>query len=203
MLNRIKNILAEFAPQIAESLLEPASKEEIDLLQSMVSGDLPKDLIELYNASKGNDPDKITNFFNGVPFISIEQTIQTLGEDDYLHNQSELNHADFGINSAYTFDKTRIPIGDDAGTCVICVDVSPTKEGTPGQVILIDYDYQVALKLANSVSEYLSDFEKDLKNGKYSLLEEALEDGVHWLQPDRDVDPVNWFNSPTWKYVQI
>jgi len=57
-------------------------------------------------------------------------------------------------------------------------------------------------RLHSSVEELLQAFEADLGGDKYSLQEDALEDGVHWLQPVRDIDPINWFRSPRWKYVK-
>jgi hypothetical protein len=50
-----------------------------------------------------------------------------------------------------------------------------------------------ALVLARS-----AELRDDLEQGKYTLAEDALEDGVDWLSPERSIDAGNWFNSPTW-----
>ncbi len=81
--------------------------------------------------------------------------------------------------------------------------VFQSENGILGQVILLDYDSSAALKLANSIEELLEKFAGDLESGKYTLLPEALEDGNEWLDPAREIDPVNWFNSPTWAHIKI
>ena len=96
----------------------------------------------------------------------------------------------------------RIPIGDDSGTSLLCVDLDPTAEGTYGQIILIDHENSVALKLNDSIKDCIDQFEHDLQNNRYSLQEDALEDGVHWLSPVDEIDPINWFNSDRWAYVK-
>ena len=118
-----------------------------------------------------------------------------------LTNNNPLRYTDKGIKSEYTFTNKRIPIGDDNGSSLLCIDLDPTEDGIYGQVIMVDYDMGVSLKLHNSILELVNQFEEDLKDDKYSLQEDALEDGVHWLDPIREIDPVNWFNSPRWAYV--
>ena len=109
-----------------------------------------------------------------------------------------LKYADPGVDPSYRLGSTRIPIANDSAHCFLCVDLAPIKEGRVGQVIMIDDEFSVALKLCNSVSELVSSFASDLEQGKYTLAEDALEDGVEWLSPERGIDPGNWFNSPTW-----
>ncbi|MDW3153096.1 hypothetical protein, partial [Vibrio sp. 779(2023)] len=59
-------------------------------------------------------------------------------------------------------------------------------------VALINYHYVLS---DNSF------WDRFLDNNKYCLDKEALKDGFHWLVPDREIDPINWFNSTTWQYV--
>lgn len=127
--------------------------------------------------------------------------MQRQGELDKIGDGGPLRYADLGINNGYTFAAERIPIGDDSATCLLCVDMDPAEGGTLSQVILIDYELGTGLILNVSVSELVTQFAKDLQENKYSLLAEALEDGVHWLQPIREIDPGNWYNSPRWQYV--
>ena len=68
---------------------------------------------------------------------------------------------------------------------------------------MVDYDMGIALLLNKSISEMVAQFENDLSNDRYSLQEDALEDGVHWLEPDQEIDPVNWYISPRWHYVLL
>ena len=201
MLEKAMIWLSNNAPKIVEALQEPASQERLIELESLVGKSLPESLISLYRTYNGIAPDKFANFAYGIPFISIEQSIEQITEFEEPNDGVELSHSDKGIKGSYTFGRLRVPIGDDSGTCLICVDLDPDVNGVYGQVILIDYDNHIALKLANSVDDYIDSFSSDLLSGKYTLQEDALEDGVHWLKPEREIDPVNWFNSPTWQYV--
>ncbi|MDF5586091.1 SMI1/KNR4 family protein, partial [Vibrio parahaemolyticus] len=119
--------------------------------------------IPQYKTSKGQDPEKQANFAYGVALLSIGQTSSLVENYSHDGDGNVLSYTDKGIDKEYTFGKSRIPIADDCSSCLICVDLSPTEEGSFGQVILIDYDYKVALKLADSLAELISNFKKDLE----------------------------------------
>jgi cell wall assembly regulator SMI1 len=201
VLEEVKKLIEVIAPQINSALQEPASEEVISKLNQLVGKELPQGLINLYSEANGSDPNKFSNFAYGIPFISIERSISQLESIDDMGSDAELRYSDPGIKKDYTFSKLRVPIGDDNGTSLLCVDLDPDLNGIYGQVILIDYENGVALKLSDSIEQHIEKFESDLKDGKYALQEDALEDGVHWLEPSKEIDPVNWFTSPTWKYV--
>ncbi|WP_406611344.1 SMI1/KNR4 family protein [Agarivorans sp. JK6] len=202
MLESVRKSLKQIAPKIIDSLLPAATHEEIEELQSLIKSPLPSDLITLYKETAGNDPESLGNFAYGVPFLNIQKLIDVLRGFDFEDDSNALRFAEQGIRKEYTLSKSRIHIGDNWGNCVISVDLNPNENGDYGQVILVDYEMHVALKLASSVGEYIINFESDLIAGKYGLAEDALDDGVHWLEPERAIDPCNWYNSPTWKYVK-
>lgn len=201
MLKTIKEMLKEKAPLIADSFQNPTEDSKFFSLEKIIEADLPENFKSLYLSSNGFSPDKYANLFYGLTFSPIEKIISNQEDLTREKNHQPLRYADNGIRNDYTFGLKRVPIGDDSGTSLLCIDLDPAERGVYGQVILVDYDMGVALKLNNSIAELINQFENDLKNNRYSLQEDALEDGVHWLKPDREIDPVNWFNSPTWQYV--
>ena len=81
----------------------------------------------------------------------------------------------------------------------IRMDLAPSTAGTYGQIILVDEEYGVVFLIAKSVSEFVENFTNDLLNDKYSLAEDALEDGNHFLIADNSIDLVNWFTNEEWK----
>ena len=202
MLENVKALLKQRAPLILDALQESTSDDCIEQLEQCVNLSLPEDLLQLYKEANGINPNKHANFVYGIPFIPIEESIRQINEYKNSTNQPQLTFADKGIKQDYTFGHMRIPIGDDSGTSLLCVDLDPTAEGTYGQIILIDHENSVALKLNNSIKDCIDQFEHDLQNNKYSLQEDALEDGVHWLSPVDEIDPINWFNSDRWAYVK-
>ncbi|MHB0818217.1 SMI1/KNR4 family protein [Stutzerimonas stutzeri] len=195
--------LSNYAPKILSSLQGPAEKNKLSELEALAGEQLPSGLVELYSIHNGISPDVLANLFFGLPFIPLENTISQIKSYEMPIDGTALKHADSGIKSSFTFSHKRIPIADDSGTCIICIDLDPDPEGIKGQIILIDSDYSVAIKLANSIEELVAKFSEDLALGKYSLQEDALADGNEWLKPDRAIDPGNWFNSPTWAYIKI
>lgn len=201
--SRIHAWLGSNANQILESLQGPANIAEINQLGELAGTTLPQQLIEFYSIHNGINPDCCANLIYGINFIPVANTIEQISYYKSLNCQQPLKYADPEINSAYTFGKKRVPIADDSGTCLLCVDLDPSENGILGQIILLDYDSSAALKLANSVEELLEKFAEDLESGKYTLLPEALEDGNEWLDPAREIDPVNWFNSPNWAHIKL
>ena len=202
MLKNLEKILNEKAPLILEALQGGADHSEIEKLESLIGSDLPNDFKLLYRSRNGFEKGKFANLFYGFPFMRLDSIISAQ-EKVIAGNHSEpLRYADDGIKGSYTFGLRRIPIGDDSGSSLLCVDLDPSDSGRYGQVIFVDYDMEVALRLHSSVEELVQAFETDLGGDRYSLQEDALEDGVHWLQPISEIDPINWFRSPRWKYVK-
>ncbi len=201
MLEDVKKQLSIIAPSILKALQPGAEESKIQELQELIGQALPEDMINLYRTCNGNNPKTYSNFAYGVEFINIQRCIDHI--TSYLKSEYNcpIQHTDPEIKNEYLEGKLRVPIGDDNGTSLICVDLDPSEKGKYGQVILIDYKMGISLKLADSVTDYINRFARDLKAGKYSLQEDALEDGVEWLDPISEIDPINWFNSPTWSYV--
>lgn len=201
MLDTVTKLLADKAPLILQALQGPVDATMLAQLEGRIGAVLPDDFKQLYRCNNGFIPKVFANFFYGFPLFAIETILERQADLDTTGDGGPLRYADPGIKNDYTFALKRIPIGDDCATCLLCVDMDPAEGGTLGQVILIDYEMGVGLMLNTSVAELVAQFAQDLQENKYSLLEEALEDGVHWLQPIREIEPGNWFNSPRWQYV--
>jgi len=201
MFEHIESILKQKAPLILEAFQGAAEESKIEKLESLVGTALPDDFKQMYRSRNGFDNSKFANLFYGLPFLELDEIIKAQEKIKSSNNTEPLRYADPEIKKDYTFSAKRIPIGDDSGTSLLCVDLDPSNAGSYGQVILVDYEMGVALKLNSSVEELVKQFESDLSNDKYSLQEDALADGVHWLKPIREIDPGNWYNSPRWQYV--
>lgn len=128
----------------------------------------------------------MANLFFSLPFISLENAITQIKNYAEPNDGAILKYAGPGIKNSFTFSPKRIPVGYDSGVCLICIDLYPDLGGKNGQVILVDYDYLVAIKLAKSTEELVAKFSEDLEAGKYSLQEDALADGNEWLKPEKN-----------------
>lgn len=198
MIEQIKVLLNQFAPQIVEAMLPPAIPQKIEELKFVVGRPIPDDLVALYRETAGNNPECFANFAYGLVFTDIESAITKFRKD--LPSET-FQFADPGIKKNGFAPGSRFEIGNDSAHCSICVDLDPDSDGTYGQVIFIDSEMNVALILAKSIREYIGNFEKQLSIGMYTLQKDALADGVQWLEPERSIDVNSWYNSPTWKYV--
>ncbi len=201
MLNNLKRMLSVKAPLIVEAFQNPVDESKFSELEEVIKEKIPTDFRELYLNHNGFNEGKLANLFYGFPFSRLEDIISAQKGLGSENDMKPLRFSDEGIKSQYTFGKKRVPIGDDSGTSLLCIDLDPGKKGAFGQIIMLDYEMGVALLLNESIQKMISQFEIDLSEDKYSLQEDALEDGVHWLEPIREIDPGNWFNSPRWQYV--
>lgn len=201
MFDNIESILKNKAPLILEAFQGAAEESKIEKLESLVGAVLPHDFKSMYRSKNGFDSTKFANLFYGFPFLELDAIINAQEKLKTSNTMEPLRYADPEITKDYTFGPKRIPIGDDSGTSLLCIDLDPSDAGSYGQIIMVDYEMRVALKLNSSVEELIQQFEADLDSDKYSLQEDALADGVHWLKPVREIDPGNWFNSPRWQYV--
>jgi len=201
MLKRVRQELARIAPQIDAALLPPASQDALDALQARCPAPLPDDLLALYRASAGLDPEAYANFVFGLSWLDIDTVI------DHARAAPErdgfaLRFTDAGIRQDFTQGKSRLEIGNDGARCRLCVDLDPAPGGRHGQVIFVDDENETALLLAGSVGELMNQFADDLAAGRYSLNEEALEDGEESLVPDDELDVVNWHQTSTWGHAR-
>ncbi|WP_267119320.1 SMI1/KNR4 family protein [Xanthomonas sacchari] len=202
MLERIRDHLRVIAPEVEKALLPAANELEINALKSALGRPLPEDLVAVYRESAGLNPDATANFALGFSFMDVATVTFEVERSSYNDDAgASAQFADKGIRPVLKLGKDRLVIGSDCSQCRLCVDLSPEENGTYGQVIFIDQEWGVALLLARSMNDFLRKFEQDLSMGKYSLAQDALDDGVQWLSATRDIDVGNWYNSPTWSYV--
>ncbi len=202
VLDNTKSLLEGVAPDILLAFQGAASTTTLQELEQYVGTALPRDFLNLYLDSDGFKKGCLSNLFYGFTFNSVAQIKSHLA----MFSEKEptaLHHADKEIRKDYAFGPFRLPIGSDSGTSLLCVDLDPSEHGKIGQVISLDYKIGVALFLNNSVFDMITQFENDLQSAKYKLQSDALADGIQWLQPDREIDPVNWFNSPRWKHISV
>jgi cell wall assembly regulator SMI1 len=201
---RVINWLTTNASRIVEfSLNKPATDEEISKLQSQFDKQLPEDFINLYKTYNGmNDDENMGNFFYAIPFLSIDNII---ADKDFRITQSKdispipLNHFDKEIDGTNFYNPNWVALSFDGSRSYLRLDLAPSDNGTFGQIIFVDGDYNVGLLIAKSITELIANFANDIDKGLYSLNEEALEDGQHFLEPDTEIDIVNWHKIEKWK----
>ncbi len=163
--------------------------------------ELACELTELYKFSNGISQSEIANLFYGFTFLSINSAIERF---NLLNQESieDFRYADSGIEPCFNSNLVRVPIAYDNSRCYIFCDLSPSEAGINGQIIFCDFEWNIAIRLEDSISGMVESFAKDLENGEYTLAEDALDDGVQWLSASKSKDIGNWYNSPTWCHLR-
>ncbi|WP_018341596.1 WG repeat-containing protein [Cytophaga aurantiaca] len=180
-----------------ESLNAGAEKETIEELESVINKELPTDFKELYALHDGlNEEANCGSLFYGMLFYSIEGIISDHKSRTFIY---PLKKCSLEINPQNINNPDWLCIAFDGSHVSIRLDLAPNTTGIYGQVILVDDEYGVAFVIAKSVSEFVEKFANDLLNDKYTLDEDALEDGNQFLSADTSIDLVNWYTQKEWK----
>lgn len=202
-LKAIDKWLEENANKIAtQSLRAPASIADIEKLEKAVGKPLPEDFKQLYLWHDGLDnAPNVGNLFYAMDFVPIEFVEKRVisQKENQPDDPIPLERTDIGIKTENITNPNWIKFASDCARTGFYLDLDPTASGNYGQIIFVDLDYQIALLVASSTKQLVSDFLQDLLNNKYFLNEEALEDGNHFLALDAEIDIINWFKSEKWK----
>lgn len=206
-LEQIEQWLKKNAKKIYQhSLNQPASQEQLNELESLIGGNLPNDFKVLYQWHNGLNHDKnFGSLFYGYDFWDLNKVIENyksnLDDKEYRSDVvSYLDDFDKEINPQGFIDNPKwIQFTHDGSRTGFYLDLNPSEHGHYGQVIFIDFDYNVSLIVANSVTDLIKQVNSDMQAGHYQLSEDALEDGNHYLEVDREIDILNHHSSERWK----
>lgn len=199
---KIENWLNENAEKINEfSLQEPATESEINDLEKTINKSLPNDFKELYLWRNGLGEDgNFGSLFFGMDFYPIERIIEEYqSKGRYTAENISLKNADKEIDKTNIYNSDWVKFAFDGSHTSLYLDLRPTNEGKFGQIIFIDDEYEMGILVADSTSQLVADFAKDLGDNLYYLSEDALEDDNHYLETDQSIDIVNWQSSERWK----
>jgi cell wall assembly regulator SMI1 len=184
------------------SLQNPATEDQIKELEKEVEKSLPEDFKCLYLWHNGmSDEKNVGNLFYSMGIFEIDRIIGEYNERKKISHDDivPLEKFDKGIDGSNIFNTGWLKFGSDGSKTGLYLDFSPAREGKYGQVIFIDDEYSVGILVADSISDLVEQFIKDINSGLYSLNHDALEDDVHFLETDSSIDIINWNNSERWK----
>jgi cell wall assembly regulator SMI1 len=197
----IQSWLEQHAPKIATQSLNPAANNtELEAFEVKISKQLPEDFKALYHWHDGmNEEENLGSLFYGMEFLSLANIEnRRMQLSDLVAELFVLEHADPEINPSNAYHRDWIQFAHDGGRTGLYLDLAPTASGIHGQIIFIDYDYNVGILVANSLSDLLAQFCNDLQSDLYQLNEDALEDENEFLDSDPSIDLVNWHMSERW-----
>lgn len=164
---------------------------------------MPLEWRELYQTHNGmSNESNVGSLFCGMRFLTLDEAVREHANSNLAGVAAlPVRAADPGVNRADMHNPNWIAFASAGGDTLLCVDTDPATDGSFGQVIFTDHADNTVIVLARSLSQFLVDFASDLEGGKYSLNQEALEDGNEFLSCSPDIDVVNWHRSPRWKHL--
>ena len=196
--SNIEKWLSENASTIFSSLNPPATDEQLSKIESYYKVKLPADLIALYKAHNGQDTTKTVNLFYGQQFLSIEQGLDThqwmvADAIEYIDfSEFQYVSAEVARDKASPLSKYLIAGGIDAYG--VFADFKPSEKGIFGQLIFLDLESMVALKIADSVTDMVRELNSGLVRGTYKLNTEPHSEPGAWLDPPKEADLANWYH---------
>jgi len=185
------------ASLIFSSLNPPATTTELDSVEEYYGVKLPADYRALYSTHNGQNDVNLVNLFYGLPFFSLSEGT----ENQEMLVVSSMEYIDFS-NFVYVskeIDRSnesplfKIPISGGIDVYAVFVDLKPSDMGKFGQVVFIDFESNIALKLADSVTDMVCMFHEDILSGKYTLNTESHMESGAWLDAAKEIDVVNWY----------
>lgn len=171
---KIEDWLQENAGQIYDSLNEGASDEDFENLEELINKRLPDDFKAFYRIHNGQDS-------IGEGMIDTEELLSTerimdewqVWKDLYDKGvfDESVSESDKGVKENW-WNPFWIPITYDGSGNHYCLDLSPDDGGKRGQIIRIWHDSPERELIADSFSEWMTDFANDLADGEYIYSEE-------------------------------
>lgn len=222
----IDNWLKENANKIYElSLNPPAQESQLAELEQLIGKPLPEDFKELYRWHNGlNHKVHMGSLFYGYDFWDLDKVIErfkcelNLGASFREKSISYIEKYDEKINlKSFIDNPSWLQFCHDGSRTGFYLDLNPSSLGIYGQVIFIDDDYNLIFVMASSITELVSTVAEDMKNGKYQLSDDYLEDdededddedeentvhekaySEHILEVDYDIDILNRKKDGRW-----
>lgn len=171
---RIEKWLKANAPDLFDSLLGGADEEEIGQTETFLGVALPDDVKASYRIHNGQPLDGPWLMVWGQ-FLSLEDMRghwslwkHFLDKGSFDDSRSE----PVGPAKANWWNPRWIPITYDQTGNHLCLDLDPAPGGRVGQIITMWHDDSTRGVLAESFSDWLTDFANALEAGQYSYTED-------------------------------
>jgi len=194
----IETWLSLSANILFNSLNPPATANELSEIESYYQVTLPSDFRTLYQNHNGQDTSQTVNLFYGQQFLPIQEGLSThqgMVADmiEYI-KISEFEYVSAEISKDKNSPLTKYPIAGGIDAYGVFIDFEPSEKGVFGQIVFIDLESLVALKVADSVTDMVCSLSSGIANGTYTLNTESHVAQGAWLDPPKEADLANWYH---------
>lgn len=179
-------------PEEYEAVTPVPDQAQINAIERISTDMCYPELAVLYKNALQITKDKPTGF--GYSFFGISKFLKTDHQQWSKDSFDPLSFVDEGIKDNVLSSKNLLIIAHDGSRANICIDLDPDMNGHRGQIILVDFDYNVALKLAEDITEYLTLFSNALNSDRFKVYKP---DGIYpEIALDEEFDVLNWHRHP-------
>lgn len=144
----------------------PATNEEIEELKNALGIDLPDDFISVLKIHNGQKGDSAW-LFDSQEFLSTHRIIEEFNTWKNLLEselQGKISTPDDGVKSDW-WNVNWIPFTSDGCGDHYCIDLSPTTNGTKGQIITLWYELAEREIVSKSFSSWFDEYIEQLYSG--------------------------------------
>lgn len=144
----------------------PATNEEIEELKNTLGVDLPDDFISVLKIHNGQKGDSAW-LFDSQEFLSTKRIIEEFNTWKNLLEtelQGKISTPDDGVKSDW-WNTSWIPFTSDGCGDHYCIDLSPTANGTKGQIITLWYELAEREIVSKSFSSWFDEYIEQLYSG--------------------------------------
>lgn len=166
----------------------PATQEQLAALEEKIDIELPEQFKTLYLLHNGQKNKIYTGFFYGLTFLSLDTIYKEWKSwADIVDEEDEEGMADLScFSESYIEGKVQkiyankkwLPFAYDHAGNSLAIDFDPDDKGKVGQIINAGRDEDVKYVLADSFSEFIEWYIKELESGNYSIEVEDEDDGT-------------------------
>lgn len=144
----------------------PATNEEIEELKNALGVDLPDDFISVLKIHNGQKGDSAW-LFDSQEFLSTHRIIEEFNTWKNLLEtelQGKISTPDDGVKSDW-WNVNWIPFTSDGCGDHYCIDLSPTANGTKGQIITLWYELAEREIVSKSFFSWFDEYIEQLYSG--------------------------------------
>ena len=87
----------------------------------------------------------------------------------------------------------KFPISGGIDAYGVFIDLKPSELGRYGQIVFIDLESNVVVKVADSITDMVCSLHSGLIDGGYSLSSEEHINPGEWFELSKELDVVNWY----------
>lgn len=169
--SEIESWLKEHAPEILENLNPGAKASQIQSAAKKMKVEFPKDLSDSFKLHNGQS-EPILRLMDDWQLLPLANSAA-----QWKINQDVLKEGSFGDNKAEAkgplkplwWNPKWIPVAGNGGGDLVCADTDPPEKGAAGQIVIFWHTSEKREVIAASFADWLEDYAKDLKAGKYKL----------------------------------